>query len=55
MLYYSFFLSEDINSKTTATKPIETRAKTPINMVPVVQETNGIFFNIILDFYYSKF
>ena len=43
---YFFFLSVDINKITTATKPTQTRAKTPIKMVPFVQETNGGVLNM---------
>jgi len=58
LLYYFhsfFFLSVDINKYTATTKPIQTRAKTPINMVPFVQETSGKLFNIAIDFYASNF
>lgn len=58
LLYYFhcfFFLSVNINNITAAIRPTLTKAKTPINMVPFVQETSGKVLNIAIDFYASNF
>lgn len=48
LFYYFGFLSLFIKRNIATTKPTTTKAKTPIIMVPFVQETWGMFKKFIL-------